>query len=95
MHEVGEGAEGFLCVGAGVVAVDLVDVDPVGVQAPQRVLDLLASGARRPDDLGLALGVDVGGVDDVDPGVYGTVDDADRLVVVGVAPGAEHHRAEA
>jgi hypothetical protein len=47
------------------------------------------------DLLGLALGVDVGGVDDVDPGVQRAVDDPDALVVVGVAPGAEHHRAEA
>ena len=29
------------------------------------------------------------------PGVERAVDDPDRLVVVGVAPGAEHHRAEA
>ena len=47
------------------------------------------------DLLGLALGVDVGGVDEVDAGVERAVDDADGLVVVGVAPGAEHHRAEA
>ena len=31
----------------------------------------------------------------VDPGVERAVDDADALVVVGVAPRAEHHRAEA
>jgi hypothetical protein len=37
----------------------------------------------------------VGGVDEVDPGVQGAVDDARRVVVVGVAPGADHHRAEA
>jgi hypothetical protein len=47
------------------------------------------------DLLGLAGGVDVGGVDEVDPGVERGVDDADRLVVVGLTPGAEHHRAEA
>jgi hypothetical protein len=47
------------------------------------------------DLLRLAGRVDVGGVDEVDPGVERAVDDADRVVVVGVAPGAEHHRAEA
>jgi len=47
------------------------------------------------DFLGLALPVDVGGVDEVDPGVERRVDDPDRLVVVRVAPCAEHHRAEA
>ena len=107
-------------------AVDLVEVDPVGVQPPQRVLDRAddpaarvaplvrvlahrvvelgreddvvapAAGERLADDLlGLALPVDVGGVDEVDAGVERRVDDADRLVVVGVAPRAEHHRAEA
>jgi hypothetical protein len=46
-----------------------------------------AAGQRLADDLlGLALGVDVGGVDEVDPGVQGPVDDPDALVVVGVAP---------
>src|SRR4029077_4453607 len=35
------------------------------------------------------------GVDEVDPGVERPVDDRDRLVVVRVAPGAEHHRPEA
>jgi hypothetical protein len=51
---------------------------------------------RLADDLlGFAGGVDVGGVDEVDAGVERAVDDADRVVVVGVAPGAEHHRAEA
>ena len=55
----------------------------------------LAGLQRLADDLlGLAAGVDVGGVDDVDAGVEGAVDDRDRLVVVGVAPRAEHHRAE-
>ncbi len=31
----------------------------------------------------------------VDPGVERAVDYLDRAVVVGLAPGAEHHRAEA
>ena len=29
------------------------------------------------------------------PGVERVVDDPDRVVVIGIAPGAEHHRAEA
>jgi hypothetical protein len=50
---------------------------------------------RLADDLlRLAAGVDVGGVDDVDARVERAVDDPDRLLVVGVAPGAEHHGAE-
>src|SRR5215210_3109747 len=107
-------------------AVDLVEVDPVGVEPAQRVLDrahdpaarvaapvgilahgvvelrgeddvvAAAAGERLADDLlGLARPVDVGCVDEVDPGVERMVDDPDGLVVVGVAPGAEHHRAEA
>ena len=106
-------------------AVDLVEVDPVGAQPPQRVLDrphdpaarvaplvgvlthrvvelrgedhvvAPAAGERLADDLlGLALAIDVGRVDEVDPGVERRVDDPDRLVVVGVAPRAEHHRAK-
>ena len=59
--------------------------------------DVVAAALERLADdlLGLAGGVDVGGVDEVDAGVERGVDDADRVVVVGVAPGAEHHRAEA
>jgi hypothetical protein len=75
--------------------------------APVRVLAHRHRDLRRQDDvvtatlerladdlLRLAAGVDVGGVDDVDPGVERPVDDAHRLVVVGGPPGAEHHRAE-
>src|SRR4051812_14372559 len=125
-HEVGEGAERLVDVGVLFGAVDLVEVDPVGAEPPQAVLDLLddpaarvpelvrvvahravhlccehdvvapAPGQRLADDLlGLAARVHVGGVDEVDPGVERGVDDADRLVVVLVAPTAEHHRAEA
>jgi hypothetical protein len=55
-----------------------------------------AAGERLADDLlGLARPVHVGGVDEVDARVERRVDDPDGLVVVGVAPGAEHHRAEA
>ena len=105
---------------------DLVEVDPVGLQAAQAVLDglddpaarvapvvrvvahlavhlagehdpvALAAGEGLADDLlRLALRVHVGGVDEVDPRVERPVDDPDRLVVVGVAPRAEHHRPEA
>ena len=125
LNEIGERAERLVDVGFGVGAVHLVEVDPVGTQAPQRVLDLGDDPAARTaavvrvlvhrhtelrgqhdivatalerladDLLRLAGGVDVGGVDEVDPGVQRAVDDADRVVVVGVAPGAEHHRAEA
>ena len=124
--EVGQRAERLVDVGVGLGAVDLVEVDPVGAEPAQAVLDLAhdpaarvaelvrvvahravdlrgehdvvapAAGQRLADDLlGLAARVDVGGVDEVDAGVERAVDDADRLVVVGVAPGAEHHRAEA
>ncbi|HEY5294483.1 MAG TPA: hypothetical protein VIJ70_03310 [Gaiellaceae bacterium] len=105
---------------------DLVEVDPVGLQAAQAVLDLLHDPAARvpahvrisvvhravhlgrehdgvaapfeglaDDLLRLAARVDVGRVDEVDACVERAVDDRDRLVVVGVAPGAEHHRAQA
>src|ERR1019366_3405504 len=47
------------------------------------------------DLLGLALRVDVGGVDEVDPRVEGPMDDADRVFVILVTPGAKHHGAEA
>ena len=54
-----------------------------------------AAGERLADDLlRLAARVDVGGVDEVDPGVERGVDDPDRLVVIGLAPGPEHHRSE-
>jgi len=47
------------------------------------------------DDLfGFALGVHVGGVDEVDTSVECLVDDLDRIIVVGVATAAEHHGAE-
>ncbi len=126
VDEIGERAERLVDVGARVRTVDLVEVDPVGLQAPQRVLDLVddpaprvpavvwviahrhvrlrgqhdvvtpAPGERFADDLlRFAGGVDIGGVDEVDAGVERGVDDPDRLVVIGLAPGAEHHRAEA
>ena len=55
-----------------------------------------SAGQRLAQDLfGLAGGVAVGGVDEVDPGVQRLVDDLDRVVVIGVAERAEHHRAQA
>ena len=51
---------------------------------------------RLADDLlGLTEGVHVGGVDEVDAGIDGGMDDADGVVVVRVAEGSEHHRPEA
>jgi hypothetical protein len=55
-----------------------------------------APGQRLADDhLRLAARVDVGGVHEVDAGVERAVDDPDRLVVVALAPGAEHHGPQA
>ena len=125
VDEIGQRAERLVDVGVRDGTMHLVEVDPVGAQAPQRVLDLGDDPAPRDaaavgivthrapelrgqhdvvaaalqgladDLLRLAGGVDVGGVDEVDPGIQRAVDDADRVVVVGVAPCAEHHRAEA
>src|SRR5207249_7574648 len=47
------------------------------------------------DLLGPALAIDVSGVDEVDPGVERRMDHADALVLVGIAPGAEHHGSQA
>ena len=46
------------------------------------------------DLLGLTLGVDVGGVDEVDARIERGMDHGDRLVMVGVTHRAEHHRSE-
>jgi hypothetical protein len=125
VDEVRQRAQRLLDVGVRLGTMDLVEVDPVGLEPPQGVLDLAddpaprvaelvgvvahravhlgrehdvvaAPGERLADDLlRLAARVDVGGVDEVDPGVEGAVDDLDALVVVRVAPAPEHHRAEA
>jgi hypothetical protein len=114
--EVSERLQRLLDVDAGVRAVQLIEVYPVCLQPPQRVLDgahypaarspaavgvfphrveelggedgvVAATLERFADDfLGLAGPVDVGGVGEVDASVEGGVDDADGLVVVGVAP---------
>jgi hypothetical protein len=55
-----------------------------------------SAGERLADDqLRLTPGVGIGGVDEIDSGVQRAVNDLDSVVVVGVAGGAEHHRAEA
>src|SRR5262249_49503040 len=59
------------------------------------VLALAARERLADDRLGLAVRGVVRGVDEVDAGIERRVDDANRLVVVAVAPGAEHHGAEA
>src|SRR5262249_54558573 len=46
------------------------------------------------DHLGLSATVGVGSVDEVDPGIKSTTDDAATIVMAGVAPRPEHHRAE-
>ena len=47
VHEVGERAERLLDVGARIGAVDLVEVDPVGAEPPQPVLDRAHDPAAR------------------------------------------------
>ena len=68
LDEVGERAERLVDVGLRVGAVDLVEVDPVGAEPPQRVLDLPDDPAAR---VAAAVGVvahrhvDLGREDDV------------------------------
>ena len=75
------------------------DVRPLAHRAVElrRQHDLVATtGQRLADDrLRLAARVHVGGVDEVDPGVEGAVDDRHAVVVVAVAHRPEHHRPEA
>src|SRR5205085_5328424 len=62
----------------------------------RRENDVVAPPLQRAADdlLGLSPGVDVGRVAEVDAGGERRVDDADALVLIGVSPRAEHHRAE-
>ncbi len=129
--QIGECPEGLLDVGARVRAVHLIQVDPVGLQPAQTVLDLTddpaprvaalvrvtaftrphthltvdlggqddvvasAAGQRLTNDrLRFTLGVDVSCVDEVDAGIQRSMDDLDRNIMIGLAPGAEHHGAE-
>ena len=113
MDQVRERGKRFLDVGARVRPVDLVQVDVVGLQAAQRVLDrghdpaprgtlVVGIVAYRTAELGreddavaaplerlahdyFGLAVCVGGVDEVDSRVQRLVDDADRVLGVGVA----------
>ena len=115
-HEVGRARRASRRCRCPARAVDLVQVDPVGLRRRRlsshllhdpaaRVAARFGSVAHRAVHLGreddvvaaarerladdllrLAARVDVGGVDEVDAGVERAVDDADRLVVVGVAP---------
>jgi len=59
--------------------------------------DVVAATFERLADnhFGLAATVEVSRIDEVDSGVQSLVDDADAVVVVGVADRPEHHRAEA
>jgi len=58
---------------------------------------LVAAAAQRLADdlLRLPSRVHVRGVDEVDSAVQRGVDDPDAVLVIGIAPRAEHHRAEA
>ncbi len=63
----------------------------------RRQHDVIATSLQGLTDdlLRHAAGVDIGGVDEVDPGVQCVVDDADGVGAVVVAPRTEHHRAQA
>jgi hypothetical protein len=69
----------------------------IGMNAFGREHDVVAASGQglADEDLGLAGGVDVGGVDEGDAGVKRAVDDPDALVVVPGTPLAEHHGAQA
>ena len=68
---------------------------PVDLRCKHHVVPAALQKRLSHNLLRLAAGVDVGGIDEVDARVERPMDDADRVVVVGVAPGAEHHRAKA
>src|SRR4051794_40663181 len=76
-------------VAAGVDALADLAVDLGGEEDLAPARDRLADNG-----LGLTLGVDAGGVDDVDSGVESPPDIADRVVMVRIAVRPEHHGAE-
>src|SRR5580692_741852 len=63
----------------------------------RRQHDIVATPLQSLTDnlLRYTAGVRVGGVDEVDPGIEGAVNDADGVGAVVVAPRPEHHRAQA
>ena len=82
-HEVGQRAERLVVVGPRVPAVDLVEVDPVGLQALQRGLDLAHDPAPRVAGLVRVVAhraVELGGEDDVVAPVVGGQRLADDLL---------------
>ena len=125
MHQVRQRPERLLKRRLRPGAMDLVQVDVVGAQPAEGVLDLprdpqsgiallVHSGTHLAVDLGgqdylvppslqgladdlfrRAFAIDVGRVDEVDPGVERSLDDANGVVDVRVAPGAEHHGSQA
>jgi hypothetical protein len=124
-HEIGQRRQRVVEIGVRVRTVHLVEVDVVGAQPAEAVLDgpddppagvallvgvlahgpvelggehyvVAPTGEGLPDDLlGLTGRVDVRGVDEVDAGIEGPVDDADALLAGTIADAAEHHGAEA
>lgn len=67
----------------------------VGLRGQDDALPSPAGQGLTHDLLRLAVGIHVRRVEDVDAGVQGSVNDPDRLVMVRIPPGAEHHRPEA
>src|SRR5262245_28513809 len=123
-HEVGQCAQGLLEGRVLVVAMDLIQIDPVGAESPKALVDLQEDVAARratiedptrpghedlrrdhrllapalerlADDLfRLPHPIAVRRVDEGDALVERAADDADAVVVVGIAPPTERHRAE-
>ena len=78
-----------------VAAVVRVVVHRVVELGGEHHLVTLPTGQGPTDDLlTLAVRVHVGGVDEVDPGIDRPTDQADAVVVIGVAHVVEHHRAQ-
>ncbi|MNT08093.1 hypothetical protein D3C72_1428220 [compost metagenome] len=122
-HQVAHRADRLFQVLAGVVAVQVKDVDMVGREPVQAVLDrardpharvmrvvgrglhgvaelgrqhpVVAAGAQQPADhlLRRALGVDVGGIDEIHAVVTRAGNDAGGLGLVGLV--GKHHGAQA